>query len=108
MITPLPDTASKARQLCCVLLEGGGGGGEMGELYYEKSLQGQEIVDLCKICTRYIPAKREIRPGKTWQGRPVLVGSQGSAEGALPRLLESTGPFQGINNGVTYLLAGMY
>ena len=74
----------------------------MGELYYEISLQGQEVVDLCKICTRYIPAKRVIRPGKTWQGRPVLVGSQGSAEGALPRLLESTGPFQGINNRVIY------
>ena len=57
MITQLPDTASKARQMCCVLLEGGG---EMRELYYEISLQGQEVVDLCKICMRYIPAKKEI------------------------------------------------
>ena len=64
MITQLPDTASKARQLWCVLLEGGGGGGRGGirELPCKISLQGQKVVDLCKICMRYIPAKREIRP----------------------------------------------
>ena len=77
----------------------------MLELYYEKSLQGQEIVDLCKICTRYIPAKREIRPGKTCRkascGKPRKCQEK---PGALPRLLESTGPFQGMNNGVIYPL----
>ena len=67
-------------------------------------LQGQEVVDLCKICTRYIPAKRVIR-AYNLQGRPVLWEAkevQKEKPGALPRLLESTGPFQGINNGVTY------
>ena len=54
----------------------------MGELYYEISLQGQEVVDMCKICMGYIPAKKEIRPLiYNLQGRPMLVGRQGSAEG---------------------------
>ena len=79
----------------------------MGELYYEISLQGQEVADLCKICTRYIPAKRVIRPGRTCrEGQCLWEAKEVPREkpGALPRLLESTGPFQGINNGVIYPL----
>ena len=80
----------------------------MGELHYEISLQGQEVVDLCKICMYEIHHCQEGNKSRyNLQGRPVLWEAK-EKPGALPRLLESTGPFQGINNGVTYLLAGMY
>ena len=66
----------------------------MGELYYEISLQGQEVVDMCKICMGYIPAKKEIRPFITcrkgqclWEDKEVLR----EKPGALPRLRERTG-----------------
>ena len=66
----------------------------MGELYYEISLQGQEVVDMCKICMGYIPAKKEIRPLITCrEGQCLWEDKEVPREkpGALPRLCERTG-----------------
>ena len=91
--------------MVCSFGGGGRGRGGIRELPCKISLQGQKVVDLCKICMKYIPAKREIRPVVTcregqcfWEDKEVLR----EKPGALPRLRESTGLFQGINNGVTY------